>query len=89
MRIMSKFKSPDDLYTYVVETVEILHSSGISQAAKSIEDANSTFYTTGSEWLGELGLAVRAVEAEFDIHDEIQDRLRLIMKAVKETWPKM
>jgi hypothetical protein len=36
-----------------------------------------------------MSVAVRAVEAEFDIHDEIQDRLRLIMKAVKETWPKM
>jgi hypothetical protein len=86
---MTKFKSPDDLYQYVAQTIQMLNDINLPHAAKILERVNIIFYTTGSEWLGELGNAAREVERCYSIPDEIQDRLNVIMVAVKETWPKM
>jgi hypothetical protein len=61
----------------------------LPRAAEILMNAQGNSYTTGSEWLGELGLAVRAIEVEFSVPADAQVRLNTIIETVKETWPKI
>jgi len=84
---MAKLKSPDDLYLYIAETIRMLNDVNLSGAAASLEKTNDTFFTTGSERLGDLGLAVRSIEAKFSLPVNIQERFIVIMEKVNEVWP--
>jgi len=86
---MTIFNSPDDLYRYVTQTIQMLKDINVLSAAELLENVHSSSHTTGSEWLGELGLAVRVIEAEFSVPAEVQERFNSIMAVVKETWPKI
>ena len=85
---MTKFTSPDELYQYIAQTIAMLIDLDLSHAAKLLNNVQNTSYTTGSEWLGELGTAIRAIEAEFSLPEDIQGRLDTIMTEVNKTWPK-
>ena len=89
IRIMTKFNTPDNLYRYVAQTIQMLNGMNLRHAAEKLENVNSNFFTTGSEWLGELGLTIRAIEAEFSVPADVQERFNLIMAVVKDTWSKM
>ena len=84
-----EFNSPNDLYLYIVATAQMLAESSLPEAAQKLEQVNGIFYTTGSEWLGDLGLAIRSFEEEYLIPKEIQVRLNVILAHIKKTWPRM
>ncbi len=84
---MEKITSPDDIYQYVAVTIRILNEVNLTEAALMLEKTNDNFFTTGSERLGELGLAVRSIEEKFSIPVNIQERLFVIMEKVNEVWP--
>ena len=86
---MPQINSPEKLYQYITETIHILEERGFPRAAEQMERVQRTFYTTGSEWLGDLGKTVREIETKHSIPDDIQARLNLIMTYVEETWPKL
>jgi len=74
-----EFNSPNDLYLYTVATAQMLADSSFPEAAQKLEQVNGIFCTTGSEWLGDLGLVIRSFEKEYLIPKEIQDRFNAIM----------
>ena len=78
--------SPDELNAFVKATIRKLKSAGLD--AQPFERLQSVAFTTGSEWLGELGLAVRKVASQ-DIRDEaIRKDLDVIITEVRRAWPK-
>ena len=79
------FKTPAELDKFVRETAKILEKAGLPDAGRELEDIQSTAWTTSSEWLGELGLAVARVKAH-DLPDEVIPRLRRIHKAASAAW---
>ena len=84
---MAKLKSPDDLYQSSAETVRMLNDVNLSGAAALLEKTNHTFFTTGSERLGDLGFAVRSIEAKFSIPVNTQERFNVILEKMNEVWP--
>ena len=67
----------------------MLADSSLPEAAQKLDQVNEIFYTTGSEWLGDLALAIRSIEEKYLIPNEIQVRLNAIMAHIKNTWPRM
>jgi hypothetical protein len=54
-----------------------------------LQDVQRVAYTSGSEWLGELGHAVRQIEREFDIDSPAAVDLARIMIEVNRVWPSL
>jgi hypothetical protein len=82
-----KFNSPEQLYDFIEEVIRRLQAKG--HDAKPLQDVQSTAYTTSSEWLGELGVAVRRVLKQ-KIEDELIIRdLNRIVDTVHKVWPKL
>jgi hypothetical protein len=86
---MTNFNSPDDLYRYITQTIQVLNDIDLPRAAELLENVHGNSYTTGSEWLGELGLAIRAIEAKFAVPAGVQERLDSIMAVVRKALPKI
>ena len=59
------------------------------EAAERLRVVATIAYTTGSEWLGDLGLAVRDVQKKHQVAPAIQEKLERVMSAVHVAWPKM
>lgn len=77
------FSSPKELDDYVRTTAKLLESAGHAEAAAELDKIRSTAWTTSSEWLGELGFAIRRIKALGDVPDEVAPRLRRISKAAR------
>ena len=54
-----------------------------------LEIVQGTAYTTASEWLGELGLAVRKVEEQILHREGLRKDLETILREVHEIWPNL
>ena len=85
---MARFDSPEALRLFVVATEQELRASGLTHAATLLQEVQATAYTTSSEWLGELGTAVRRIQAQFRLPPEIGQRLQRVMTAVHQAWPR-
>ena len=83
---MSPFESPAELHAYVRETAQIMASLGMP-AARGLEAVCAQTFTASSEWLGELGAAVRSVESSGDVPLDVQARFDRMMRVVHEVWP--
>jgi hypothetical protein len=66
-----------------------LARAGIPEASDRLRVAASMAYTTGSEWLGEIGLAVREVRQKHRPPLAFQDPLERVMSAVHVAWLQM
>ena len=86
---MVKFDSPNDLFLFVEATAQMLKDSGFLDAAHRLQTVNDAFYSTGSEWLGELGLELRNIEQDFKVPKAILGRFATIMLKVNEAWPRI
>jgi hypothetical protein len=86
---MTRFDSPDELYRYVAQTIQIFKDRDLLPAAEMLANVQGNVYATGSEWLGDLGLAVRAIEATYSVPDDVKERLDSIMGVVEDTWPRI
>jgi hypothetical protein len=85
--VPSPFSSPDELDVFIRETALILMRSGREAAASELSAVTGTAWTTSSEWLGELGQAVRRIQARADLPPDVVGRLHRIMEAVHVAWP--
>lgn len=79
-RCPRRSRHPQRSTSFVQETAKILQKARLADAARELSDIQSTAWTTSSEWLELLGLAVARVKA-YDVPDEVIPRLRRIHKA--------
>lgn len=84
---MARFDSPEALSRFVAETEQIMRGLGLTEAATCLNEVQARAYTTSSEWLGELGAAVRRIKAEGRLPRPIRQRLNLVTRAVRQAWP--
>ena len=81
------FSSPEDVHAFIRVLITNLRENGLD--ASALEEVQSTAYTTSSEWLGELGLAVRKVQEQVIKDHSISDRLLRLMRLVHSVWPEL
>jgi hypothetical protein len=80
-----EFDTPDALRDFAVETAAMMRTAGLLEAARKLDSAATAACTTGSEWLGEIGLALRAADHVAD--PDLRRRLARIHRHVRATWP--
>jgi hypothetical protein len=81
------FESPEELDQCVVQVIQKLNGAEQHDAAKVLEDWRSTAYTTSSEWLGDLGIAIRKIQKQHKIDKRINTDLRRLLREVHRIWP--
>jgi hypothetical protein len=74
-----------ELYHFINAVIERFREAGLDP--QSLEIVQNTAYTTSSEWLGELGLAVRMLEKQIVHREELRTNLETILKEVHRAWP--
>lgn len=80
-------QSPDELSRLVGDVTAELEALGFQDAARRFVAIQSAAYTTGSEWRGELGTAVKEIRNQWRIPPELDARLERIMTEVRRVWP--
>jgi hypothetical protein len=79
----SPFASPEELNHFVSEVRSELEAAGWVGAAGRFARIQETAYTTGSEWRGDLGMAVKAIRKEHKIPRELDAKLKRILAEVR------
>jgi hypothetical protein len=82
-----RFASPPALRQYAIETASQLRQSGLREAADIMEAAANFAATTGSEWLGELGIAAKTIQKRFDLPEALRSRVSRIGQAAASRQP--
>jgi len=82
-----KYRTSDELYKFINQVISELETLQLD--AKPIQDVQKTAFTTSSEWLGELGRAVREVQKQNITNDTVTSHLLEIMHTVHKAWPHM
>jgi len=80
-------ESPDDLNRLVGDVTAELEALGLQAAARRFVGIQGAAFTTGSEWLGELGAAVKEIRNECRIPPGLDAKLERIMTEVRGAWP--
>jgi len=83
------FTSPGELNALISQVAEELREQGQTEAADLLAGVQTVAFTTGSEWLGEVGLLVRRLQREFDLDASVRQDLKQIMRAVNRVWPRL
>jgi hypothetical protein len=83
------FDTPSDLNRVVSDLRARLAAAGFETAAARLAAIQQTAFTTGSEWLGALGLAVKAIRSERGLPADVTAGLEHIMTVVRRAWPAM
>ena len=84
------FTSPGDLRAFTLKLLDDLASAGIAdETTDRLRTVSNAAYTTGSEWLGDLGLAVRELQRRHKLQEEFEKHLETIMEAVHAAWPRL
>lgn len=86
---MNTLSNPSDLHAFVLKLADELAHAGMPEAAEALRAAATVACTTGSEWLGELGLAVREVQKKYRPPSALQGELESVMSVVRVAWPQM
>lgn len=84
---MTEFQTPDDLHRYISTTIQMLLDSDLSNASSRLQDINGTFFTSGTEWLGEVGLELRRIQNTYLLREELEERFELILEEIQTVWP--
>jgi hypothetical protein len=84
---MATFDSPESLDRFVSEVQAALEGRGFPIAARRLAEVRSSAYTTGAEWLGELGAAAKAIRHQRDLPVDLRDKLEAILVEVRRAWP--
>lgn len=83
----ARLDSPEALDRFVSELRQQLEATGFTAAASRLASVQGAAFTTGSEWLGELGTAVNALGTDRELPAEIRKKLELIRAEVRRVWP--
>jgi hypothetical protein len=84
-----RFASPGDLDQFVTQMRADLDAAGLHGAAQGFARIQRTAFTTGSEWLGELGIAVKEIRKAYAVPAELDVKLERIMAEVRRVWPSL
>jgi ribosome-associated translation inhibitor RaiA len=84
---LNNSQTPSALYALINELIVKLQAQKLN--AKPLQDVQTAAFTTSSEWLGELGKAVREVQKQKIKDETITSRLSQIMDAVHAAWPRL
>ena len=84
-----EFKSPEERGAFITEVAKKLRGQGQTEAADLLAGVQTVAFTTGSEWLGEVGLLVRRLQREFELDASVRHDLKRIMRAVNRVWPRL
>jgi hypothetical protein len=80
---MPQLDSPGALDRFVAATEQTLRSQHHAAAADLLRDVRASAFTTGSEWRGELGLAVRRILAMGGLPAGLRQQLRRLGAAIR------
>ena len=70
------------------ELIRQLHADGLSRAAESISGVREAAWSTSSEMMGELGIAVLKIQAETPRPSRaLHESLGRCMAEVRKIWP--
>lgn len=83
------FSNPDELHAFIASVVTKFIADGKIEAARILDNPNNAVFTTGSEWLGEIGAAVRRIQTDCAFSDLENATLEKIMETVHVVWPDM
>lgn len=72
---------------HVRDLADELDAAGLHAAAVRLRDAQDTFWTTSSEWLGETALALRAILGEPGVPPELARKLSAVLQELRKTPP--
>jgi hypothetical protein len=86
---VNPFAGPSDLRAFLLNLTDDLARAGLPEPAGRLRVIATIAYTTGTEWLGDIGLVVREVQKKPNLSPAIQDSLELVMSAVHVAWPQM
>ena len=86
---MRTFTSPSDLRAFVLNLSDELARAGLTEHAERLRTVATIAYTSGTEWMGDIGLAVRDAQKKHHVSPEIQEMLERVMSAVHVAWPQM
>ncbi len=80
-----------DVAKVLHEAMERARAAGLAESADELEARTSAAFTTSSEYLGEVGLAIRQFLArEGDrVPVAVQERLRDCLVEVRKVWPRL
>jgi hypothetical protein len=80
-----------DLVALVREAVQAARAAGLNEAADELESRTSAAFTTSSEWLGEVGLAIRQFRARERgrLPPAVQRSLDSCLAEVRKVWPRL
>jgi hypothetical protein len=83
-----QFSGADEFNDFVKDFAARLRAEGQLSASQQIASTTYPAYTTSSEWIGELGLALRAVDKNALSRDlrqrfeRIDDQVRMVYPAI-------
>jgi hypothetical protein len=77
------FASTEELNHFVSEVRSELETAGWTGEASRFTRIQETAYTTGSEWRGDLGMAMKAIRKEHKIPRELDGKLKRILAEVR------
>jgi hypothetical protein len=83
LRREKSFESPEELNLFVSEVRADLEAAGLSAAAGRFAGIQATAFTTGSEWLGELGAAAQEIRREKDLPPALAEKVDRILRRVR------
>lgn len=81
------FNSPDEVYVFINHVIAELQAHGID--AKPLQEVQTTAYTTSSEWLGDLGVAITKIQKQKIRNKDIMADLERLLDLVHKVWPKI
>ena len=83
------FSSPDELDECVAIVARELAAAELHSPAEKLLRIRGAAWPTSSEWLGELGLAIRELRAAHRVPPLTDAKLERIMVAVRTAWPNL
>ena len=81
------FDSPDALDRFVTEVRADLEARGFPIAARRLAEVQGSAHAAGSEWLGELGAAVKAIRNQRDLPVDLRNKVEVILGEVRRVLP--
>jgi hypothetical protein len=76
-------RHPDALNRFVTEVLAALEARGFPIAARRLAEVQGGASATGSEWLGELGAAVKAIRNQRGLPVDVKDKLEAIAQEAR------
>lgn len=72
-------ESSEDMTRLLDEAYAELQDAGLGEAAQRLDAVRNGVFTTGSEWLGEMRVAVQAIRRTHEVPPEVDRKLKRLL----------